>query len=234
MTTAEIAPPDFLVSARGLMEYRGMFRLTNDELVGGPILDCPGGAASFAAEVRRIGGSVISVDPVYTAGYADIAAKARGDVIRTSETSAENPHLFSWTFFRSVEHHRQVRSDACEGFLDDYWDVDARPWYLPAALPSLPLRDESFALTLSSHLTFTYDYLIDADATVAALLELVRVTQRDGEVRVFPLMSARGARSELVAPVVAALAEEGVASRIERVWYEAQRGGNELLRLRRR
>jgi hypothetical protein len=234
VTTAEIAPADYLVSARGLMEYRGMFRLTNDELVAGPILDCPGGAASFGAEVRRMGGSVVSVDPVYTADYADIAVKARGDVIRTSATSAENPHLFSWTFFRSVEHHRQVRSDACEAFLDDYWDVDARPWYVPAALPKLPFRDESFALTLSSHLTFTYDYLIDTDATVAALLELVRVTRRGGEVRVFPLMSARGARSELVEPVIATLVDRGVASRVERVWYEAQRGGNEMLRLRRR
>ena len=233
MTTATLLPAlsDYLVSARALMEYRGMFRLTNDELRGGPILDCPGGAASFAAEVRRLGGNVVSVDPMYRLQPRDLARRARADLERAVQVSADAPQLFSWTFFRSIEHHRQVRSDACDIFTVDY--EDERSHYLPAALPRLPFADGAFALTLSSHLLFVYDDRIDAEATLAALRELVRVTAEDGEVRVFPLVSARGGRSALVEPVLAALRKEGLDLRLERVWYEAQRGGNELLRIRR-
>jgi hypothetical protein len=234
MTTSMLAPPDFLVSARALMEYRGMFRLSNEELRESAILDCPGGAASFGAEVRRLGGAVVSVDPIYGHDRERIQREARDAVVRTSETSAEHPHLFSWTFFRSVGHHRQVRADACEAFLADHADVDARQWYVPAALPALPFPNAAFDLTLSSHLLFTYDHLIDVDASVAALTELARVTARQGEVRVFPLVSASGGRSPQVDEVRAALGARGLETRIERVWYEAQRGGNEFLSIRRR
>jgi hypothetical protein len=230
-----LAPADYLISARGLMEYRGMFRLTDDELREARILDCPGGAASFGAEVRRLGGEVVSVDPVYGRPVDEIVERAFDAVEKTSATSAEHPHMFSWTFFRSVEHHRQVRTDACRSFVRDITDPSERESrYLAAALPDLPFDDESFALTLSSHLLFTYDHLLDADAAVAAITELVRVTARHGEVRVFPLVSASGGKSVQVDAVRDALRVGGLETRVERVWYEAQRGGNELLRVRRR
>lgn len=230
-----LAPADYLISARGLMEYRGMFRLTEDELRDGTILDCPGGAASFGAEVRRLGGDVVSVDPIYAKPIDEIVDRAFDAVDKTSATSAEHPHMFSWTFFRSVEHHRQVRTDACREFVRDITDPSERASrYVAAALPSLPFDDESFTLTLSSHLLFTYDHLLDAEAAVAALTELVRVTARAGEVRVFPLVSASGGKSAQVDVVRDALRARGLETRIERVWYEAQRGGNELLRVRRR
>ena len=230
-----LAPADYLISARGLMEYRGMFRLTEDELRHGPILDCPGGAASFGAEVRRLGGTVVSVDPIYARPVEEVVDRAFDAVISTSQTSAEHPHMFSWTFFRSVEHHRQVRTDACREFVRDITDPSERASrYVAAALPRLPFDDGSFRLTLSSHLVFTYDHLIDVDASIAALVELARVTAPDGEVRVFPLVSASGGRSTQVDDVRTALGARGLETRIERVWYEAQRGGNEFLRIRRR
>lgn len=230
-----LAPADYLISARGLMEYRGMFRLTEDELRGGRILDCPGGAASFGAEVRRLGGEVVSVDPVYGKPVDQIVDLAFDAVEKTSATTAEHPHMFSWTFFRSVEHHRQVRTDACRAFVRDITDPSERESrYVAAALPDLPFDDESFALTLSSHLLFTYDHLLDADAAVVAISELVRVTARRGEVRVFPLVSAGGGTSAQVDAVRDELGVRGLETRIDRVWYEAQRGGNELLRVRRR
>ena len=225
-------PADFLVSARGLMEYRGMFRLANDELRDGRILDCPGGAASFAAEVRALGGTVVSVDPQYARSHEALCARARADVERASAHTAEYPQVFSWTFFRSIEHHRQVRADACQAFVWDHADPDARPWYVPGALPNLPFPDGSFSLTLSSHLLFTYEDRIDKPAHVDALRELLRVTVPGGEVRVFPLIDASGRPSAILDDVLAELRTRGVRSRVEKVWYEAVRGGNQLLRLR--
>ncbi|KQY32398.1 hypothetical protein ASD42_18635 [Nocardia sp. Root136] len=45
---------EILVSSRSLGEYQAMFALTEDDL-GRRILDCPGGAAGFAAEVMERG-----------------------------------------------------------------------------------------------------------------------------------------------------------------------------------
>ena len=47
---------DIIVSSRPYDEYRAMFGLTDAEILAGPVLDCPGGAGSFAAEVRDRGG----------------------------------------------------------------------------------------------------------------------------------------------------------------------------------
>ena len=233
------APADFLVSARSLLEYRGMFRLTNEDVCRGRVLDCPGGAASFSAEATRLGADVVSVDPVYALPTDVLAARSRRSVDDAVAFSRDNPQLFSWTFFRSPAHHAQVRRDACETFVRDIAAARAdaaggrSARYVAGALPALPFADEEFALTLSSHLLFVYDDRIDLESTVAAIAEMVRVTRREGEVRVFPLVSATGGRSALVDRVRERLARAGLASTVERVWYEAQRGGNELLRVRR-
>jgi hypothetical protein len=56
---------DIVVTPQSLSDYRDMFLLRDDDLLGGPILDCPGGASPFGALVRARGGTVVSVDPEY-------------------------------------------------------------------------------------------------------------------------------------------------------------------------
>ncbi|MGY1844011.1 hypothetical protein [Modestobacter sp. SYSU DS0875] len=51
---------DYLISSRSLAEYRAMFSLTDGDLVG-PLLDCPGGGASFTADVCGRGGRALAV-----------------------------------------------------------------------------------------------------------------------------------------------------------------------------
>ena len=53
------------VTPRPLAAYRDMFMLTDDDLRAGPILDCPAGASPFGAQVRALGGEVVSVDPAW-------------------------------------------------------------------------------------------------------------------------------------------------------------------------
>jgi hypothetical protein len=96
---------------------------------------------------------------------------------------------------------------------------------VPAALPRLPFRRGRFDLVLSSHFLFTYADRLDLEFHRAALRELHRVARR--EVRVFPLLEQGGR------PVPALLAELlgtlDIPHRFQRVGYEFQRGGNEML-----
>jgi hypothetical protein len=51
------------------------------------------------------------------------------------------------------------------------------------------------------------------------------------EVRIFPLLTYDGEISPYVAPVVAAMKGTGRLVSIDRVGYEFQKGGNEMLRI---
>lgn len=53
------------------------------------------------------------------------------------------------------------------------------------------------------------------------------------EVRIFPLLALGGERSRFVDIVVSKVAESGVDVSIDRVPYEFQRGGNQMMRIRR-
>ena len=66
---------------------------------------------------------------------------------------------------------------------------------------------------------------------MASVLELCRVAN---EVRIFPLLDMVGKTSEHLAPLLLALAQAGLAMRIEKVAYEFQKGGNQMLRVRRK
>src|SRR3954454_18710082 len=67
------------ITSRPLAVYRDMFDLTDDDLRAGPILDCPGGASSFGAEVRGLGGKVVSADPLYVYPPELLAGRVRDD-----------------------------------------------------------------------------------------------------------------------------------------------------------
>jgi hypothetical protein len=78
---------------------------------------------------------------------------------------------------------------------------------------------------LSSHFLFTYADRLDLEFHRAALRELHRVARR--EVRVFPLLEQGG--RPVAALLSGLLATLGIPHRIQRVDYEFQRGGNEML-----
>jgi hypothetical protein len=201
-----------------------MLGLTDEELTAGPILDCPGGAGDFGARVRALGGEVVSVDPAYAEPRDALIARARAEVLRANRYVADNPHLYRFGIVRSVEHHLETRSAACETFAADF-AADGRR-YLVASLPSLPFRDRRFALALTSYLLFSYPDLLDLDFHVASLVELARVAE---EVRAFPLLDTAGVAYPRLDEVRARLAAAGVETEVRRVDFEFQRGGDRLL-----
>ncbi|MFI9783662.1 class I SAM-dependent methyltransferase [Kitasatospora sp. NPDC051984] len=206
-----------LITSRPLDEYCAYLGLTRADLsrLPGPLLDCPGGAAAFAAEARTLGCEVVAVDPGYALGTR-----------RLAELAAVGHDTMAGAIRRDPAHHLP-RGRHGRRRPDKYlrsWerarrlfaaDAAAHPGhYVAAALPRLPFADGSFALTLSSYLLFAYPALFTPADQFRALRELARVTAPDGEVRIFPLYDHTGSLSPHLTELRAALRHHRIASRV--------------------
>lgn len=220
------APPigELLVSARSFDEYLAMFSLEPADLAGQRVLDCPGGAASFAAGAAEAGAAIISVDPIYARSHDELVAHAHTEAVRGNRYVHENAERFVWSFFRSASDHLRTRLGAVERFDDDRRRVPER--YLAGSLPRLPFPDGAFDLAVSSHLLFTYDDRFDLAFHIDAARELARVAR---EVRIFPTLSMQQQVSAFVAPVVEALRDHGAEVEQREVGYAFQQGPHEML-----
>jgi hypothetical protein len=213
-----------VITPRALADYRDMFVLSDEDLTVGPILDCPGGASPFGAQVRARGGTVVSVDPAYELPAAELMRQVRDDIASTSAWVASQNATVNWSYIGSADAMRRGYEVAADLFAADYAPDGER--YVAARLPNLPFPDRHFRLTLCSHLIFCYPQYLDFDEHVAGLLELVRVTA--GETRVFPLVDTTAVRYPRLDDVRAALAAQDVRSEIRRANCAWQTGGDEM------
>jgi len=205
-----------------------MFALSGADL-GAPILGCADGPASFNAEAAARGHSVISCDPIYRFSTSQIRQRIRDTTDVILEQTRRNQHEFVWTSIRSVEQLRDIRTASMDTFLDDFEAGTRQGRYVVAELPTLPFASATFRLALCSHLLFLYSEQLSADFHAAAAIEMCRVAD---DVRIFPLVALGGARSPYVALVAERLEHAGHTVWIEKVDYEFQRGGNEMMRVR--
>jgi hypothetical protein len=189
--------------------YRDMFLLDDAELTGGPILDCPGGASSFGAEVRALGGEVVSVDPAYAAP-TEVVAHALADADLVAAWQRSNPAGFDWSYLGSAGRVQRTWWASIARFAADFAPDGTR--YVPAALPDLPFPDGRFALTISGFLLFVYPEVLGFDDHRDGLLELVRVTR--GEVRIYPVHDTAGAPYPHLPELRAVLRASGVATEL--------------------
>ena len=225
---------DVVPWGRSKDEYVGMFGLTDGDL-SGRILDCAGGPASFSAELTAEGGAVVSCDPIYRFSAGDIARrieKTYGDVMRGVR---ENADAFVWAHAGSPEQHGKTRMAAMRRFLDDFPTGLEEGRYVADGLPTLPFETGSFDLALCSRFLFTYSSQLSEEFHLASIIEMCRVAK---EARVFPLLGSSvhrggsvGERSPHLGDVVEELGRRGYKARVERVPYEFQKGGNEMLRV---
>jgi hypothetical protein len=204
-----------------------MFALSDADL-GLRILGCADGPASFNAESTRRGTAVVSVDPLYrldTQTIRDRIAATYGQVL---EQARRNRRQFVWDTIQSVELLGRIRMQTMDAFLNDY-DLGKRQGrYIDAELPSLAFPDKSFDLAVCSHFLLLYTEHLTETFHRSAILELCRVAC---EVRIFPLLALDGRTSPYVARVVDDLRDSWEVS-LERVPYEFQRGGNQMMCLR--
>lgn len=205
-----------------------MFTLTDADL-DSFILGCGDGPASFNAEATARGHSVVSCDPIYRFSTSEVRQRIHETTEVILDQTSRNRHEFVWTSIRSVEELRDLRTSSMQTFLSDFDAGKRQGRYLVAELPQLPFRNAAFRLALCSHLLFLYSAQLSEDFHVAAIAEMSRVA---GDVRVFPLIALGGTRSGHLAPVTSRLCDAGLSVLIERVDYEFQRGGNEMMRVR--
>ena len=204
-----------------------MFALSDADLKG-RMLGCGDGPASFNAVATRRGANVVSCDPIYRWGAAEIQARIEATYTEVIEQTRRNSHEFVWDTIGSVDELGRVRVAAMQEFLRDYASGAREGRYIEASLPSLPFHDGQFDLAMCSHLLFLYSSQLGEAFHHAAVLELCRVAR---EVRVFPLLALGGAPSPFVETCTEALRSAGCDVSIERVPYEFQRGGNEMMRI---
>ena len=213
---------------RSFDEYRRMFALTDDDLERA-IIGCGDGPASFNAEASRRGRHVISCDPLYRFEKPQIQERIAATFAQIMEQTRRNAHEFVWgDDIRTVEELGRVRMSAMQAFLDDYESGRAQGRYLDAELPRLPFADAAFDLALCSHFLFLYSRQLDETFHRDAIRELCRVAT---EVRIFPLLALGGEPSPFVTGCVQNLREAGHSVSIEKVPYEFQRSGNEMMRI---
>lgn len=213
---------------RSFAEYTAMFDLSESDLRL-RILGCGDGPAAFNTTLSRRGGKVVSLDPIYVFDTVQI----RRRIAETYETVLaqlrENEDDYVWESIRSVQELGLIRMAAMEAFLADYETGKAEGRYVSGELPMLPFEDGSFDLALSSHFLFLYSNQLSEAFHLQALKEMLCVAR---EVRVFPLLALDGKRSVHLDFVMGQLESLGYRTGIQRVPYEFQRGGNEMLTIR--
>ncbi|HET8993893.1 MAG TPA: hypothetical protein VFN32_08840 [Rhodococcus sp. (in: high G+C Gram-positive bacteria)] len=216
---------DILVSSRSLAEYRAMFTLTDDDLRR-RILDCPGGTASFTAEVCAAGGDVTACDPVYgRCTTIELAAMAQRESDRGNRYCRSHADDYVWTFFSDPDDHAFSRNEAGRRFSDHHLFHPER--YIAGALPKLPFGDDAFDLVLSSHLLISYADRFDRSFHHNAVRELMRVAAT--EVRIFPLVTMDTTEYPHLDALRQCLADDGITTDILSVDYEFQAGANAML-----
>ena len=214
---------------RSFDEYRRMFALTADDLQL-KIVGCADGPASFNAEATRRGSTVVSCDPIYRYNVEELRRRIASTCDEILEQTRRNEREFVWSTIRSVDELGTVRMAAMNDFLGDYPAGLAQGRYVDAELPHLPFGDATVGLALCSHFLFLYTTQLGEAFHRSAIREMCRVAR---EVRIFPLLELGGEPSPLVQRMVDECDSQRFDVSIEAVDYEFQRGGNQMMRIRR-
>ena len=211
---------------RSYVDYCNMFGLRDHDL-GLSILDCGGGPASFNAEMTKMGNQVISCDPLYHFEKKAIADRINNTYPSIIEGLKTNFDLFVWQDIQIPEELGKLRLSAMELFLADFEKGLEQKRYLNQELPNLSFDSNQFDLALCSHLLFTYSEQFSYEFHLSSIQEMCRVAK---EVRIFPLVdNFTGTPSRHLAPLQQALKLSDYQLKIALVKYEFQKGGNQML-----
>jgi len=217
---------DVLPWGRSFDEYVAMFDLKDD--LDSRILGCADGPAGFNAELNGRSGRVISCDPIYRFTKEQLDARIEQACEEIIEQTSENVGNFVWSSIGSIEELRNTRMSAMAEFLADYDAGKEQGRYIDARLPILPFDNGAFDIALCSHFLFLYSDRLSVKFHRESIRELCRVAN---DVRIFPLIDLDLRPSPYVQLIAQSLEKDGFAVSIERVPYEFQRGGNEMLRI---
>ncbi len=212
---------------RGYEEYTRYFALGPEDEPR-RILDCGGGPSDFTAERHLRGLPGCAADPLYHFPAEEIRRRIAETYPMVMEQAHRYQSAFVWEEFADVEDLGRRRMTTMERFLEDFGTGKTAGRYQAESLPRLPYEDTSFDLALCSHYLFLYSEQVDLETHWVSIREMLRVAP---EARLFPLITLRGERSPYVEEILRRAAACGWRAEVERVGYEFQRGGNEMLRI---
>lgn len=213
---------------RSFEEYRRMFGLAELELRL-RIIGCGDGPASFNSEMFQLGHRVVSCDPLYQLTTAQIQDRIDVTYENVMRQTTEHQHKFVWTRIKTPEELGKVRLAAMRKFLADFDDGKRDGRYVTAELPDIPFESNAFDLAVCSHFLFLYSDILSFEFHQRAIEEMCRVAR---EARIFPLLNYNATLSPFLEPLLKVLTDAGYNTSIEVVPYEFQRGGNQMLRVR--
>ena len=214
---------------RSLKEYRQMFMLSDEEMAS-RILGVGDGPASFNSEMKALGHTVVSIDPIYAFSREQIEQRIDKTYDTVISQVKRKPDDFVWDFFANPEHLGGYRLETMRRFLEDFDMGKVQGRYLPQSLPKLYFGDEQFDLAVCSHLLFFYSDQLSLDFHRESIQELDRVSL---EVRIFPLLTLDCRKSPYISPIQSCFRDMSCAVDVLHVPYEFQKGGNEMMRIRR-
>lgn len=213
---------------RSFREYEKMFCLDTEDLCKS-ILGCADGPASFNAELTRVGGKCVSVDPIYQFSREEIDRRVKEAYSRVLAEVIHHQDRYLWRDISDPQELGRVRMLAMQAFLQDYDCGIAEGRYIGASLPFLPFEPGQFQLALCSHYLFLCSAQVDEVQHLKAVNELCRVAE---EVRIYPLVTLAGELSAHVEAVMRTLGTYGIDVQLQAVPYRFQEGAHQMMVLR--
>ena len=135
VTLAQVVP-----WGRSLEEYRQMFMLADEERTL-KILGVGDGPASFNSEMKVLGYTVVSIDPIYALSKKQIEQRIDKTYDTVVSQVKQKPDDFVWEFFVNPKHCGCCRLETMRKFLQDYEMGKLQGRYIPSSLPKLDFDD---------------------------------------------------------------------------------------------
>ncbi|WP_138497281.1 SAM-dependent methyltransferase [Nostoc sp. PA-18-2419] len=212
---------------RSMDEYIKIFNLTNADL-NKRIIGVGDGPASFNAEMTHQGKSVVSVDPLYQFSSNEILQRFNEVIDNIINQVKATPNDWVWSYHKSPDDLRQSRVKVIQKFLSDYDNGKQNNRYIFGELPNLASHNQEFDIALCSHLLFLYSDHLDYNFHLNSVAEMLRIAE---EIRIFPLMTLMSKPSQYLDNIVKYYSAKGYKINIEKVEYELQPGGNQMLKI---
>ncbi|MCO1335854.1 SAM-dependent methyltransferase [Microbulbifer sp. OS29] len=211
---------------RSFNDYVRMFALDEKDLQK-KILGAGDGPACFNADLSKMGGQVLSVDPLYSLPVDEIEAKIKAVEQNLRRQITDDRKEFNFWPLASKEEYFVQKLSAMETFLGDYNDGRSEGRYITGELPLLPFNDRQFELSLSSNFLFLYSDHLSAQFHIDSVAELCRVSD---EVRLYPLVDFTGNKSKHLERVIHSIGKMGCLIEIRDVDYRlAVDGGTKMM-----
>src|SRR5690625_5847311 len=118
-----------------------MFLLSEKELKGKKILDCPGGACSFTAVGNQLGLDVTACDIAYYHASEDLKNKGLQDIEHAMESMEKAKGNYKWDYFHTIEDLKKHRLSALHE-CSTHMKVSSER-YISVALPVLPFKNNA-------------------------------------------------------------------------------------------